>query len=72
MRTRPLVLLLSIVLATSASGQGLMADMHRDVNEVQKKFIDLAQAIPDSPTHGGPLVPALWARCCCTSRPTTI
>lgn len=25
-----------------------MADMHRDVNEVQKKFIDLAQVIPDS------------------------
>jgi len=48
MRTRSLVVLLSIVLATSASGQGLMADMHRDVNEVQKKFIDLAQAIPDS------------------------
>ncbi len=48
MRLRPLVFLLSMALATSASGQGLMADMHRDVNDAQKKFIDLAQAIPES------------------------
>lgn len=48
MRTRALVCFLSIALAAPASGQGLMAEMHRDVNEVQKKFIDLAQAIPES------------------------
>jgi len=48
MRIRALVFLLSTALATSASGQGLMADMHRDVSDAQKKFIDLAQAIPES------------------------
>jgi uncharacterized damage-inducible protein DinB len=39
---------LSTALATSASGQSLMGDMHRDAGEVQKKFLDLAQAIPES------------------------
>ena len=48
MRRRPLVLLLLTLLAAPAYGQGLMADMHRDVNDVQKKFIDLAGAIPES------------------------
>lgn len=48
MKTRALVCFLSIALAAPASGQGLMAEMHRDVNEVQKKLIDLAQAIPES------------------------
>ncbi len=48
MRPRPLVFFLSMAFATSASGQGLMADMHRDVSDAQKKFIDLAQAIPES------------------------
>ena len=48
MRSRALAFVLSMVVATSASGQGLMGDMHRDVNDVQKKFIDLAQAIPES------------------------
>ncbi len=47
MRTRLLVLFLSATLAVPASGQGLMADMHRDVNEVQKKLMDLARAIPE-------------------------
>ena len=47
MRMR-LALVLSTLIATSASAQGLMGDMHRDVNDVQKKFIDLAQAIPES------------------------
>jgi uncharacterized damage-inducible protein DinB len=31
-----------------APAASLMGDMHRDVNEVQKKFIDLANAIPDA------------------------
>jgi uncharacterized damage-inducible protein DinB len=37
-----------LAFATSASAQGLMAEMHRDVNDVQKKFIDLAKAIPEA------------------------
>jgi uncharacterized damage-inducible protein DinB len=48
MLTRALTVCLSFVLATSASAQGLMPDMHRDVTGVQKKFIDLANAIPES------------------------
>ena len=48
MRTRALlVLLTSVALAGPASGQ-LMPDMHRDVSDVQKKFHDLAMAIPES------------------------
>jgi uncharacterized damage-inducible protein DinB len=46
MRTRALVLFLSIAIPASASAQ-LMGDMHRDVNDVQKKFTDLAKAIPE-------------------------
>ena len=42
MRIRALTFLVSTLLATSASAQGLMGDMHQDVNGVQKKFIDLA------------------------------
>lgn len=48
MRIRVTTLFVSLVLATSASAQGLMADMHRDVSEVQKKFNELAKAIPES------------------------
>lgn len=51
MRTRLLSPVVAIVLAATAaplSGQGLMGDMHRDVTEVQTKFIDLAKAIPES------------------------
>ncbi|HWL39210.1 MAG TPA: DinB family protein [Gemmatimonadaceae bacterium] len=48
MRARNLVAFLSFALATSASAQGLMAEMHRDVNDVQRKFIDLAKAIPEA------------------------
>ena len=48
MRARPLALLLTLAFATSASAQGLMAEMHRDVNDVQKKFTDLAKAIPEA------------------------
>lgn len=47
MRTRALALILSLALATSASAQGLMGDMHRDVNDVQEKLIALAKAIPE-------------------------
>lgn len=47
MRTRALTLFLSLALATSASAQGLMGEMHSDVNDVQKKLIDLAKAMPE-------------------------
>jgi uncharacterized damage-inducible protein DinB len=46
MRTRAVVLFLSLAIPASASAQ-LMGDMHRDVNDVQKKFTDLAKAIPE-------------------------
>ncbi len=48
MRARPLALLLTLAFATSASAQGLMAEMHRDVNDLQKKLIDLAKVIPEA------------------------
>ncbi|MEO7823760.1 MAG: DinB family protein [Gemmatimonadaceae bacterium] len=48
MKTRALTFLLSLAVATSASAQGLMGEMHKDVNDVQKKFIDLAKAIPEA------------------------
>jgi len=48
MRARPLALLLTLAFATSASAQGLMTEMHRDVSDVQKKFTDLANAIPEA------------------------
>ncbi len=38
----------TIVLPHSLGAQGLMADMHADVNDVQKKMVDLANAIPES------------------------
>jgi uncharacterized damage-inducible protein DinB len=47
MRTRAMALVLPLALATSASAQGLMGDMHRDVNDVQEKLIALAKAIPE-------------------------
>lgn len=52
MRTRSLALALSLAaaapLAAPLSAQGLMAEMHRDVNQVQTKLIGLAKAMPDS------------------------
>ncbi len=48
MRHRALILMLSAVLAAPASAQGIMGDMHGDVTATQKKFIDLAKAIPAS------------------------
>lgn len=32
----------------TAHAQGMMADLHADVNDVQKKLVDLAKAIPES------------------------
>ena len=48
MRARLLGLCLSVIAASPSSAQGLMADMHRDVSEVQQKLVDLARAIPES------------------------
>ena len=48
MRVRALSILLLLAFATSASAQGLMGDMHRDVNDVQKKLVDLAKALPEA------------------------
>jgi len=47
-RALSLPLFLSLVLAGSASAQGLMADMHRDVGEAEKKIIALANAMPEA------------------------
>ncbi len=51
MRVRTFALGLSLaVLAPLAAlpAQGFMGEMHRDVNEVQKKLVDLAKAMPES------------------------
>ena len=48
MRSRSLALVLSLAVAAPLHAQGLMGEMHRDVNEVQKKMVDLAKAMPES------------------------
>lgn len=48
MRYRVVALFLSLALASPTAGQGLMTELHMDVNGVQKKFVDLANAIPES------------------------
>ncbi len=48
MRKSLLALALVCTAAIPASGQGLMGEMHRDVNEVQRKIIDLAKAMPEN------------------------
>ncbi len=50
MRLRTLALQCALIAAApmAASAQGLMRDMHQDVNEVQRKFLALANAIPES------------------------
>ncbi|WKW11459.1 DinB family protein [Pseudogemmatithrix spongiicola] len=53
---RPIVLVLAVaaLAASPATGrqlhaqQGFMATMHRDLNDTQKKLVDLANAIPES------------------------
>lgn len=40
--------LLALGLASSAAAQGIMADLHGSTNDLQKKVVDLAQAIPES------------------------
>jgi uncharacterized damage-inducible protein DinB len=54
MRRRTLLLALSLAAALPLTApavhaqQGFMAVMHRDLNDVQKKLVDLANAIPES------------------------
>jgi uncharacterized damage-inducible protein DinB len=48
MRSRALAFVLTLAVAAPVSAQGLMAEMHRDVNEVQKKMADLAKAMPET------------------------
>ena len=48
MKTRALAFALALVSASPLAAQGWMADMHRDVNDAQKKMIDLAKAMPDA------------------------
>lgn len=47
---KPQIIALALSLASSAplAGQAFMGEMHRDVNEAQKKMIDLAKAIPEA------------------------
>jgi uncharacterized damage-inducible protein DinB len=58
MRKRSLAVALALAVATPAYAQGWMAEMHRDVNEVQKKLIDLANAMPDASWSWRPSAPA--------------
>jgi uncharacterized damage-inducible protein DinB len=47
MRRRTLLTALAFVaLGTTLPAQSFMGEMHRDLNETQRKFIDLAKAIP--------------------------
>src|SRR3954469_8703892 len=49
MRARFAAVAFALVLAAPLRAQaGFMGEMHRDLNDVQKKFIDLAKAIPES------------------------
>ena len=48
MRIRTLALAAALAVAAPLSAQSLMGDMHSDVNEVQRKLVDLAKAIPQS------------------------
>lgn len=47
MRKLLTALALMLTVAAPASAQ-IMGDMHRDVNDAQKKFLDLANAIPEA------------------------
>jgi uncharacterized damage-inducible protein DinB len=48
MRFRALTFAAALAVAAPLSAQGLMGEMHSDVNEVQKKLVDLAKAMPES------------------------
>lgn len=48
MRRLALALAFSLALPSAAVAQGLMGDLHADVNTVQRKLLGLANAIPES------------------------
>ncbi|MBK7906562.1 MAG: DinB family protein [Gemmatimonadetes bacterium] len=48
MRKLIAALSLALVFAAPVAAQGVMADMHTDLNDTEKKFVDLANAIPES------------------------
>jgi uncharacterized damage-inducible protein DinB len=48
MRVRTFALGLSLAVAVPLHAQGIMGEFHRDVNDVQKKMVDLAKAMPES------------------------
>jgi hypothetical protein len=48
MRVRVAAVALALAFAAPLQAQSLMGDIHQDLNDVQKKFIDLANAIPES------------------------
>ena len=48
MKARFAVLAAALAFAVPAHAQTFMGDVHQDLNQVQKKFIDLANAIPES------------------------
>jgi hypothetical protein len=48
MHSRTLALALALAVAAPTSAQSFMGEMHRDVNEVQRKLVDLAKAMPEA------------------------
>jgi hypothetical protein len=48
MRTRLTAVAFALAFAAPLQAQSFMGDMHKDLIEVEKKFIDLANAIPES------------------------
>jgi uncharacterized damage-inducible protein DinB len=48
MRKLIAALSLALVFAAPVAAQGVMADMHTDLTDTEKKFVDLANAIPES------------------------
>jgi uncharacterized damage-inducible protein DinB len=47
-RKTSVAVLIATLLAAPAGAQSFMGEMHRDVNEVQRKMLDLAKAMPAS------------------------
>lgn len=58
LRKASAAVLFTALLAVPAGAQSFMSEMHRDVNEVQRKFIDLAKAMPASSFSWRPSAPA--------------
>jgi uncharacterized damage-inducible protein DinB len=54
LRRTALAFALTLVAAAPLSAQSVTADHHRDLNDVQKKFIDLAKAMPASTMNWRP------------------